>query len=78
RVAAGAYLSGRVAVRSSRALMPELARDPAAGGPPSAVARRALPVLLPLARRADLALRAFLPARWHRAVRDGWYRLRVS
>ncbi|MFT4108131.1 DUF6716 putative glycosyltransferase, partial [Propionicimonas sp.] len=29
RVAAGAYLSGRVAVRSSRALMPELARDPA-------------------------------------------------
>ncbi|MGC3995818.1 MAG: hypothetical protein QM779_17145 [Propionicimonas sp.] len=78
RVAAGPYLSGRVAVRSARALMPELARDPAAGGPPSATTRRALPVLLPLARRADLALRAFLPASWHRAARAGWYRLRVS
>ncbi len=75
-VAAGPYLSGRVAVRRERAGMPAIARDPS--GAAGTAARRLVPIILPLARRADHALRAFLPASWHRAALNGWYRLRVG
>lgn len=78
RVAAGTYLSGRVAVRRSRALMPAIAQNPAdSPATPSAV-RRVAPALLPLARRGDHILRGLLPASWHRAVVNGWYRLRLG
>ncbi|MCB0913209.1 MAG: hypothetical protein KDB60_16500 [Propionibacteriaceae bacterium] len=78
RVAAGAYLSGRVAVRSARAGMPAIARDPAASSAIPSRGRRLAPALLPLARRGDHVLRGLLPASWHRAAVNGWYRLRVG
>ncbi len=78
RVAAGPYLSGRVAVRSTRARMPSIARDPSASSAAPSRRRRLAPVLLPLARRGDHVLRGLLPASWHRAALNGWYRLRVG
>lgn len=78
RVAAGPYLSGRVDVRSARAAMPAITRDPAASTATPSSGRRLAPVLLPLARRGDHVLRGLLPARWHRAVVNGWYRLRMG
>jgi hypothetical protein len=77
RVAAGPYLSGRVAVRSTRARMPEIAQDPS-DSTADAPVRRFAPVLRALARRGDHLLRGLLPARWHRAAVNGWYRLRIG
>lgn len=71
-VAAGRYLSGRIAVRELRRSLPPVARDPA-DAPRNA--GRWWPLLFSVARRGDHLLRALLPARWHRAALNAWRRL---
>ncbi len=74
--AAGRYLSGRVAIRTQRARLPAIARDPS--GTAGVTSRRVLGHLMPLVRRGDLLLRALLPASWHRAALDAWRRVRIA
>lgn len=77
-VASGPYLSGRVAVRRARAGMPSITRDPSDSSATASPSRSLVRALLPLARRGDHILRGVLPASWHRAAVNGWYRLRIG